>query len=240
MTYFALVATDPADHERVSADLREILTTFPTSQPVSVPAALETTVEVQADQQSAGNDPAASARAARSFYADVAKAIGRALTDQDKAFAKAQRKAGASVAQVARVIATGDGQAELPTWTPNQPEPIQASPSQQAIDVEALVAEMRAKLMSQSTATQAAPTAQPTSNQRVKYESIPSSAQLSQAVCNELQVWAQSLTGDMITGRKGAVVAYATGQSNGAQRVMEAYGAKLPKFLSKLNQLVNS
>lgn len=218
---FALIATDQ-DTERFSQELQAVLSSLPTatvvqaptSQPAPAQAATTTT-----SQPSQGTDAAAGARFARSQYAAFAKIAGRKPNDAEKA----QLKAGASPADVAG----------------SQPAEPETTPS---VDVEALLAEMRAKLTGQPASQPASqPTPQPaTSAKRVKFDSIPPSAQLPQAVCNELQVWAQSLTGDMATGRKGAVVAYATGQPNGVQRVMDAYGAKLPKFLSKLNSLVNA
>lgn len=214
MAYFALIATDPADHDRVSADLREILATFPTATAVSIPAAAPTveTSKVETSQASkpAGTDAAARAREVRSLYAAFAKANGRKPTDAEKQAIKAGQ--------------TPVVQPELPS----QPEPA-------AVDVEALLAQMRAQLTGQPVPAAQSPQPAAAAPKAQRFDSLPQSASLTPAVCAGLREWAGNLT----PMRQKIVTAYAEGKASAAD-VHMVYGDKVTKVVSKINQLIAS
>lgn len=220
---FALIATDE-DVARFGPELRQVLSSLPGAVATAeVPENVIRTAVPAAPVASApttptnGSDNAAAAREARAFYANVAKAIGQAnLTSDQKNYAKAQRKAGQSVAQVASAIGTPVA-------------PAAPAPTDPIAQMEAQLAQMRADVAAASAApVQPAPAANP------KVTGIPPVGSLPAPVCTALQQWAAGLTSD----RQVAVTRYAQGMQDGPALIAKAYGDKLAKFTSKVNALL--
>lgn len=179
-------------------------------------SALPTPETPQATPQASGSDPAAAARAARQFYADVASALGMdRLTPEQQAYAKRLRKQGVSVSDVAHDL--GGEQVDLV-----------ATPV--ADDDDDIETALRAFLEARKASHTPQATPQASTSGR-KLTAMPQHASaLSEAQRTALRAWTANF---VARPRIEAVAAYVAGELPWS--ACEAVGVKASKALRQLN-----